>query len=184
VRLRLLAVALVALASLPACAVQTTGAPRAGRDPECLPERLILVAQSVPSAQLVPCIGAYPAGWTFERMEVHRGRTQFSLASDRSGAAAVTVLLTDRCDTEGATEIQSDEPRTRRFERIEEAVARYVGERYYLFEGGCTTYQFDLDVRNERLALANEATSALTFMPRGEVAAHVAAYSDGRLRLD
>jgi len=39
-------------------------------------------------------------------------------------------------------------------------------------------------VKNERQALANEATQALTFMPRTEVAAQVADYSDGDLRLD
>lgn len=176
--------ALTAASLLPACAVQPAFEVRTGTDPTCLPERLVLVAQSVPTAKLLPCIAAYPAGWAFERIEVHKGRATFSLESDRAGDAAVTVTLSEGCDVAGATEIRSDEQSTQRFERIEQAVGRYVGERYYVFDGGCVTYRFDLDVRNERLALANEATAALTFMPRTEIAAQVADYGEGRLRLD
>ena len=179
---RLLAV--VALAVAPACVVQPTVSVSAGNDPTCLPERLIILAQAVPSAQLIPCVGAYPAGWAFERMELHKDRAEFSLESDRAGDAAVTVTLLPECDTTDATEIRSDEEGARRFERIDQAVGRYVGDRFYVFGGGCVVYHFDLDVKSERQALANEVTSAVTFMDRAEVAAQVADYSDGELRLD
>jgi hypothetical protein len=173
------------LAVAPACSIETGVAVDTAKDPTCLPERLILIAQSVPSAKLIPCIAAYPAGWSFERIEVHNDRSEFSLESDRAGQAAVTVTLLPRCDTEGATLVQqNDEPSTEKYERILQAVGRYVGDRYYVFDGGCVVYRFDLDVENERLALANEATAALTFMPRTEVAAQVSDYSDGELRLD
>ena len=173
------------LAAASACSVETGVAVDTAKDPTCLPERLILIAQSVPSAELIPCIAAYPAGWSFERIEVHNERSEFSLESDRAGQAAVTVTLLPECDTEGATFVQqNDEPGTEKYERILQAVGRYVGDRYYVFEGGCVVYHFDLDVENERLALANEATAALTFMPRSEVAAQVSDYSEGELRLD
>ena len=184
-RRRLAAGALALLATAPACATQTGLEIRTGNDPICLPERLVLVAQSVPTAKLIPCIAAYPAGWGFERIEVHRGKTEFSLESDRAGDAAVTVTLRERCDVEGATLVQqNDEQSTQRYERIERAVGRYVGDRHYVFDGGCVTYHFDLDVKSERQALANEASQALTFMARTEVAAQLADDSDGRLRLD
>ena len=184
-RVALLVAAALASTVGPACVVQPAVEVRTGSDPACLPERLILVAQSVPSAKLIPCIAAYPAGWAFERIEVHRGKTEFSLESDRAGDAAVTVTLTKTCDVEGATLVQqNDEQSTQKYERIERAVGRYVGDRYYVFDGGCVTYHFDLDVKNERQALANEATQALTFMARTEVAAQVSDYSDGDLRLD
>jgi hypothetical protein len=172
------------LGLLAGCAVQPGVAVTAGKDPTCLPQRLILIAQSVPTARLIPCIAAYPAGWTFERIEVSSGETEFSLESDRAGDAALKVILQERCDIEGATEIGTDEQSTRRLERIEQAVGRYVGDRVYLFDGGCVVYHFDFEVENERLALANEATSMLTFMSRTEVAAHVDDYGDGRFRLD
>jgi len=175
----------LALVAASGCVVQPAVEVRTGSDPTCLPERLILVAQSVPTAKLIPCIAAYPAGWGFERIEVHRGKTEFSLESDRAGDAAVTVTLTRTCNVAGATLVQqNDEQSTQKYERIERAVGRYVGDRYYVFDGGCVTYHFDLDVKNERQALANEATQALTFMPRTEVSAQVADYSDGDLRLD
>ena len=184
-RVGLVVAALMALGLAPGCAMETGVAVDTAKDPTCLPERLILVAQSVPSAKLIPCIAAYPAGWSFERIEVHKDKSEFSLESDRSGTAAVTVTLVPSCDTEGATLVQqNDEASTQKFERIEQAVGRYVGDRYYVFDGGCAIYHFDLDVKSERLALANEATQALTFMPRSQVAAQVSDYSDGRLRLD
>lgn len=183
-RVRLGLAAALALMPTTGCAVETGVAVDTAADPTCLPERLILVAQSVPSAKLIPCIAAYPAGWSFERIEVHKDKSEFSLESDRAGEAAVTVTLAPRCDTDGATEIRSDEQSTQRFERIEQAVGRYVGDRYYVFDGGCAVYHFDLEVKTENLALANEATAALTFMPRSQVAAQVSDYSDGRLRLD
>ena len=173
------------LALAPACAVETGVAVDTAQDPTCLAERLILIAQSVPSAKLIPCIAAYPAGWSFERIEVHNDKSEFSLESDRAGQAAVTVTLLPECDTEGATLVQqNDEPSTEKYERVIRAVGRYVGERYYVFDGGCVVYRFDFDVQNERLALANEATGALTFMPRTEVAGQVSSYSEGRLGLD
>ena len=92
-----------------------------GAAPTCVPkgaDTLALIAQSVPTATKVPCISSYPAGWHFASMSIERGRSEFTLDSDRAGISAVKVSLERTCDVGGATEISSDEPGTRRFERI------------------------------------------------------------------
>ncbi len=131
-------------------------------------ETLALMAQSVPSAEQVPCIASLPAGWTVKTIDIRNGRSYFSLDSDRAGDRAVQVTLRSSCDVSGATEIVSDEPGMTRHERVESVVREYRGVRIYKFAGGCVTYRFDFDRRG--LALVNEVSLALGFLSRADVA--------------
>jgi hypothetical protein len=142
---------------------------------------LILSAQSVPSASLLPCVQSLPAGWTYGVVDIRSGRTRFSLDSDRAGVGALDVRLVARCSTEGATEIPTDEAGTRRFERIETVTPGFAATRYYTFTGGCVTYR--LRLKKEGRVLVNEASFALTFLPRQAVADDVRRITDGRYRL-
>lgn len=144
-------------------------------------DTLILMAQAVPSAEQVPCIAGYPAGWHFASMDVGRDRADFVLDSDRAGISAVRVTLREECDLEGATEIPSDEPNTRRFERILSVVNGFRAERTYQFEGGCATYRFNFQQRGQ--ALVNEVSVALGFISRERLAEEVRARSGGHLSL-
>ena len=135
------------------------------KQPTCEPtDQLILVAQSVPGATLLPCVDALPPGWSFAGMDVTDRGTVMFLDSDRAGFRAVDVTFSAECDTSGATEIAvNDEPGTRRFERVVLRKDRYVGSRFYTFEGGCARYEFDLTGPG-RTSLADEISTALTFV--------------------
>jgi hypothetical protein len=162
---RLALAALLVGSSLAACAARYM----ADVAPDCRKaETLVLMAQSVPSAEQVPCIDALPAGWTFEDLNIRRGTSSFSLDSDRAGHRAIVVRLFASCPVGRATEIASDEVGTRRFERVESVVGEYRGTRYYLFDGGCVTYRFDFSRRG--LALVNEVSLAIGFISREKVA--------------
>jgi membrane-associated phospholipid phosphatase len=141
--------------------------------PECTTKyahaQFILEAQSVPSATLLPCLSSLPLGWQFRSLEVRDGESKLSLDSDRAGVRAVNATLTRDCDTTGATEVPTDEPGTRRFERITTLEDRYSGLRYYVFEGGCAIYGFDFSGAG-RTALAEEVTIALGFVSRDAIA--------------
>jgi serine/threonine protein kinase/membrane-associated phospholipid phosphatase len=142
------------------------------RAPTCAEnDTLILVAQSVPSASLVPCLDFLPLGWSFDDLRIRDGGTQFYLDSDRAGLHAVVVDLADSCDLSRATQIISDEPGTHRFEEIDSLGTSYHGTRYYTFPGGCVSYDFNF-AEGAPISLANEATFALDFYSRakGEVA--------------
>jgi hypothetical protein len=130
---------------------------------------LILIAQSVPSATLIPCISDFPAGWTFGGEHMEAGRTRFWLDSDRAGVRAVTVSLTRSCDTAGAVRVpaQPDEAGTVRYEAPDTLPPRFTGNRYYTFPGGCVTYRFAFGPRSS-FTQAIEATSALSFFPRAK----------------
>ena len=88
--------------------------------------------------------------------------------SDRAGFEAVDITLTGDCQTSGATEVPSDEPGTRRFERVSTLQDRYAGVRYYVFEGGCASYRFDFEGVG-RTALAEEVSLAFSFRDRTDI---------------
>ena len=126
---------------------------------------MILAAQAVPSAALLPCIAALPSGWSIGGADIASGKTSFWLDSDRAGPRALTVTLTATCDTTGAHQIPSDQPGTRRFERPLSLVPQFSGLRFYTFPGGCATYQFSF-ASGVSPVLAVTADGALSFVPR------------------
>jgi hypothetical protein len=153
----------------PAHDLEVTAAPTCGTG-----SLMILMAQAVPSATAVPCIAALPAGWSLGDVHIRSGAGSFSLDSDLGGEGAVraTLLPPDQCDVGGATAVPSDEVGMRRFERPEQLQPRLRTTRYYLFEGGCVTYRFDLDLSDGDGggagpgALVFAADAALAFQPR------------------
>ncbi|SFP01932.1 hypothetical protein SAMN05660464_1978 [Geodermatophilus dictyosporus] len=159
---------------VPACASGDEGSAANG---------VVLMAQAVPTATWVPCVESVPVGWTFAGLDARSGSARFWLDSDRDGVHAIEVRLTAECDTAGATEIPSEREDLRRFERVTQVSPQYLGRRYYVFPGGCTTVVFTLsgENRGEPLALA---TQGLGVVSREDLAAQVHTESGGRLHLD
>ncbi|MDQ4133814.1 MAG: hypothetical protein M3179_11570 [Actinomycetota bacterium] len=156
--------------------IRNEAAPRCNKT-----DTLVLMAQSVPSAELVPCLGPIPAGWTFGDMDIGSGDSAFSLDSTDAGISAVMVTLAPTCDRAGATEVASDEAGTQQFERIESLVGQYRGTRSYVFGGGCVTYRFRFPAQNT--PLVNDVSLALTFRTRADIDEAVRRMSGGRLHL-
>jgi hypothetical protein len=146
---------------------------------------VLLEAQAVPSASLLPCIRALPIGWSYGSTFVHSGLARFTLNSDRQGENAVTVVLTPTCSLEGATLVPTDEPGTRRYERVDDISPQgdFSGSTYYLFPGGCVVYELDFHGKN-RAGPVTEVNLALGFISRAAVRKAVSDGSDGRLDLD
>jgi tRNA A-37 threonylcarbamoyl transferase component Bud32 len=156
----LLAVGVLAGAALSAVQVVNLLQPRTdavGRRPSCgTDDVIVLMAQAVPEATMVPCIGAIPAGWTLDETHIASNRASFSLNSDTAGPSAVEAILMPRadCDVSDAVPSPSDEPGTERFEDPQQLEPLLRLTRYYLFDGGCVQY---------RLRFASQAMSALLF---------------------
>jgi membrane-associated phospholipid phosphatase len=160
------ALAVTAAAFRPAVNV-TTPAPACGTG-----HAMIVSAQAVPSAAMLPCIAALPSGWTAAGAIVTNGRAAFWLDSDRAGARAVTITLTAGCDTTGAERIPSDQAGAERFERPLSLQPRFALTRLYVFPGGCITYQFSF-VPGAAPSLAIPLDIAIAFEPRSNLVSYV-----------
>jgi hypothetical protein len=66
---------------------------------------------------------------------------------------------------DGASAVPTDELGTRRFEEPERLPPDLQSRRYYVFEGGCVTYDFAFS-GDVSAALMFDADNALAFQPR------------------
>jgi membrane-associated phospholipid phosphatase/tRNA A-37 threonylcarbamoyl transferase component Bud32 len=133
---------------------------------------MVLAAQAVPSAALVPCVAELPSGWSVGGADIASGHARFWLDSDRAGPQAVTITLSATCNTSGAQQIPSDQPGTRRFERPLSLRPQFADLRFYTFPGGCATYRFKFS-RGASPLLAIPVDSAVAFVPRATLVAHI-----------
>jgi hypothetical protein len=186
---RLLLAVLVLLLS--GCASVSAGVFQQGRSPACEYRGqlgtpvVILEAQAVPSATLLPCIKLLPAGWSVSDVFIQNGRARFTLDSDRAGPRAVTVVLERYCQLSRVTRVPSDELGTRRYEQIGEVRpgVEFTATRFYLFPGGCVTYRFKLG-HEERAEPIGDVTLAISFVTRDAVRKQVQKDTGGRAELD
>jgi len=106
---------------------------------------LVLVAQSVPDAEFVPCFEELPGGWEVSQLSVgHNGMTT-KLDSDRAGSNAATFTYGHECDVSGVGRLPSQQEGVQIHEEIERLVGGLESHRFYVFEGGCVTVHFDFD---------------------------------------
>jgi tRNA A-37 threonylcarbamoyl transferase component Bud32/membrane-associated phospholipid phosphatase len=145
-------------------------------------EALWLMAQAVPSASLVPCVQVLPVGWTLADVRVNDGRARITFDTDRAGRSAVEVQLAASCDLTGAVEVSSGQPTARRYLRTDRDAPGFSATRSHVFPGGCISERFVAPPANGRL-LASDASTAIGFITRDELAEALGRRSSGRLEL-
>jgi tRNA A-37 threonylcarbamoyl transferase component Bud32/membrane-associated phospholipid phosphatase len=146
----------------PAYDIPISGSPDCGTG-----SQTVLMAQAVPSATQVPCLAALPAGWELGGVDIERYDASFWLDSDQAGDRAVEATLQrpEDCGLDGAVPTPSDEVGTERLERPQQLSPALRNRRFYLFPGGCVTYEFDFDP-GAGAALIFDVEEALGFVPR------------------
>jgi tRNA A-37 threonylcarbamoyl transferase component Bud32 len=146
-------------------------------------EPLWLMAQSVPSASLVPCVRSLPVGWSVAQVAVNNGRSLITLDHDRAGGAALVLRLTAACDPSGAVEGPSPTAGVRHYQRIESRAGQFAATWYDQFPGGCVTTRLHLtdDPNGE---FAGQAPHVLGFTTRAALQQALSERSHGRLQLD
>jgi tRNA A-37 threonylcarbamoyl transferase component Bud32/membrane-associated phospholipid phosphatase len=142
-----------------------------------------LLAQSVPSASLVPCLRSLPAGWMVGNVTVNDGRSVIPLNHDRAGTGVLVIRLTAGCDLRGATQVSSDQAQVRRYQRIQRQAPGFEATRFDLFPGGCVTAQAAVPAAN-RAEVASQLSTIVGYTTRQALQQALDQRSDGRLRLD
>jgi hypothetical protein len=142
------------------------------------------MAQSVPSASLVPCVRSLPVGWSVANVAVNNGRSLITLDHDRAGDAALVVRLTAACDPSGAVEGPSQRPGVRHLQRTESRTGgEFAATWFDQFPGGCVTSRLQLttDPNGE---FAAQAPYVFGFTTRQALQQALSQRSHGRLQLD
>jgi tRNA A-37 threonylcarbamoyl transferase component Bud32 len=142
-----------------------------------------LLAQSVPSASLVPCLRPLPVGWMMGTVTINDGRSVIPLNHDRAGPGVLVIRLTATCDTRGATEVSSDQPQVRRYQRIDRQTPRLEATRFDRFQGGCVTAQATVPAANQA-EITGQLPTILGYTSRQALQQALDERSDGRQRLD
>jgi hypothetical protein len=147
-----------------------------------LDKRMVLMAQSVPTASAVPCMRAQLDDWFLDDLDSWDGRTRI-LFSRLIDEFALTIELTRACDPGAASETTTDQPGTRRFDQRIRTGSSYRDRRFYLLPGACVTYEFKLTGTGAEKA-AEDISRAIGLVSRDQLGEQVHSYSGGRLRLD
>lgn len=154
----------MAMLAVSACAVDQALPP-----PSCLSgASWMIVAQSVPGAEQVPCLDILPRGWDIERVTIGQDGTVISLDSDRAGGAAAELHYAATCQAQRGVSVPSDQDGAEAFEFIEQLSPSFRGERYYTFAGGCVWWRFDFD-EGTSAALSIELGNSLSLVSRREL---------------
>ncbi len=146
-------------------------------------EPLLVMAQSVPSATMLPCLRTKVPGWTVAKVAVNDGRSVVTLNHDRAGEEAAVVRLTATCDTGSAGEAPSDVAEVQRYERVDRLGGVFEATWYDRFPGGCVTYRLRSG-SDPTGQFAVEARVLLGLTSRQELARRLEQRSAGRLHLD
>jgi tRNA A-37 threonylcarbamoyl transferase component Bud32/membrane-associated phospholipid phosphatase len=176
-----------------ASANPSVGAAVSGANGSCTQlEELWLQAQAVPSAALIPCIQAFPAG-IYGALRVRDGESVLELSHasldisliagewPRAHAAAgdVTIRLTATCAVPTG-EGQTIAPGVRRFQTDRPASTPELVD---VFPGGCVVSQQEPGA-GASAALLDQAQRAVTYRTRDDLRQALRRHSGGRLDLD
>jgi len=150
---------------------------------------LVLLAQSVPRAQLVPCLTEGAEGWIIAEESYTSDGSVVKLVIGGLSGAEWTITLTASCTPDpGATDRAYPDQQGRYqvvgVESTDPDDGTETDTEWYQFDGGCTTSSVAIPSRFDSQRIFDELDSGFVFAPRSAVAQFVVDESDGRLTLD
>jgi hypothetical protein len=114
---------------------------------------------------------------------VNNGRSVIPLNHDRAGTGVLVLRLTAHCDPQGATQITSNQPQVRRYQRTNRLTPGFEATHFDLFPGGCVTAQAAVPAAN-RAEIISDLPTILDYTTRQGLQQALDQRSGGRLRLD
>jgi hypothetical protein len=148
---------------------------------------LVLLAQSVPTAQLIPCLTEGAEGWVITQSDFTSDGSTVVLATGDMAGATWTLTLDDTCTPDaGATE-RSYPDQQGRYEVVGLESGdgdTEVDTEWYRFDGGCATSSVSIPSRFDANRIFDEMDEGFVFANRSAINQLVVDESDGRLTLD
>ncbi len=142
-----------------------------------------LVAQSVPSASLVPCVSLFGGRWSVDGENYTSHGTTVSMTGHDSADVTWKVAFDESCDTSGMTATgQSNGAALSQSEQTTDTSSTRT--QALVFDGGCVISTVVIPSRFDHDLVVADVDAALVLVPRSALNAQVRAESDGKLGLD
>jgi hypothetical protein len=150
---------------------------------------IILLAQSVPTAQLIPCLTEGAEGWIITEEEYTSDGSEVHLTTGDLAGADWTITLTPTCAPDAAATPRSYPDQGDRYEVVgltttDPDSRTETDTEWYRFDGGCTMSSVAIPSRFDSDRIFAELDSGFVFAPRSSVNQFVEDDTDGRLTLD
>jgi hypothetical protein len=127
----------------------------------------ILMAESVKTAALIPCVRSLPIGWSFASFSVRDGLSTYSLDSEVGGASALDVTFRRTCEPTGTL---ADSGRAGvRLVRDVRSEDPYRARWTYTFDGGCAIFAIAFAAGAPVARLLGEVRTGMSFLPRATI---------------
>ena len=136
---RMLSFVVLVSVLMSSCSTQSGGEWTHGPIPTCDTTsrgRLLLMAQSVPDASLIPCLTELPPGWEFSRAFSRSNESTLVFETDTFDLE-VDVILLPSCDVTAARLTESPRPETQLFVSTDGSAHSFV------FDGGCIRFEYE-----------------------------------------
>jgi hypothetical protein len=127
----------------------------------------ILMAESVKTAALVPCVRSLPIGWAFESFDARDGLSTYSLDAERGGTSALVVTFRRACQPVG-TQAGSGRPGVRLVREVR-STDPYHARWTYTFNGGCAVLTIAFAPGAPVGRLLRDVRAATSFLPRSTI---------------
>jgi hypothetical protein len=143
-----------------------------------------LVAQTVPTASLVPCVSAFGTRWSVDGEDYTSDGTSVSMTGHDSEDVTWKVGLVSECETDGLTTAGSDGSGAEVWQSDEQTDSMSTSTKTFVFDGGCVTSVVGFPTRFDRALVLGDVDEMLQLVPRSALNDQVIARTDGALSLD
>lgn len=150
---------------------------------------IVLLAQSVPTAQLIPCLTEGAEGWIITETSFTSDGSTVHLSTGDLAGADWTITLTPTCSPDAAATERSYTDQGDRYVVVGTTTTdpdsrAETDTEWYRFDGGCTMSSVSIPSRFDSERIFAELDTGFVFAPRAAVAQYVSDRSDGQVSLD
>jgi hypothetical protein len=141
-----------------ACAAPENAQPLCHNDPPT-----VLMAESVPTATLIPCVRGVPGGWSFQSFEANDTVATFTMEQQEGGV--FTIEFRGSCQPEGER-VPEPEPAVQAYRSVQDGGTRTVWTS--TFTGGCSRAELTFPAAPPTSDV-EDVRAALSFISRDEL---------------
>jgi hypothetical protein len=151
--------------------------------------QVLLLAQSVPTAQAVPCFTGFVDDWVPVEDQVDDTGASFRLHTTELGGATWTLEFSATCQPDPAAqpvpwEEAGGPPGIEVSQTVDQRDRSYREVDWFRFPGGCVRSEIEVAVRLDRGRVFADVDEMLRFVSRADLDAEVRRATDGELPLD